>query len=97
MNEAFATTFTPIVGGTQTAAFTGTSAAISNAVGSQTRVVRLYATQDCYVAVGASPTATTSDMPLPAGAIEYIKINPGEKVAAVQISTGGNLHVTEMS
>lgn len=81
----------------QVKAYTSSSAAIDNAVGSQTRYVRIYCTTAAHVAIGASPTATTSSMPVAAGVAEIFKINPGEKVAAIQSASGGNLHVTELT
>lgn len=82
------------VGTTQTAAYTGTAGVISNVVGST--VARIYCTTDAFIAVGTSPTATTSGMPVKAGVAEYIRINPAHKVSAIQASSGGNLHVTGM-
>ena len=84
-------------GTTQVKAYTGTAGVIDNAVGSQTRVVRVVTTTAAHIAFGAAPTATTSDVYMPAGVAEYFAITPGEKVSAVQVASGGNLHVTEMS
>ena len=80
----------------QTAAYTATSAAITNAVGAGVSVVRLVATSACHIKVAVTPVATTSDMLLPANTVEYIAIAPGQKVAAIQNSAAGTLHVTEM-
>ena len=84
-------------GTTQAVAISGTSAPTTNAVGSQTRVVRLIhnGSAKCHVAFAGTPTATTSDMMLAPNREEYFSINPGEKVAG--IGTDGNLYVTEMS
>jgi hypothetical protein len=76
-------------------AFTGSSA--QSSVLNQP-VVRLFATQDCRIAVGADPTATSTSMYLPAGQIEYIAVRSGvDKIAAIQVSTGGSLNITEMT
>lgn len=80
----------------QTAAYTASSAAISNAVGDGVSVVRLVATSACHIKVAVTPVATSSDMLLPANTVQYIAIAPGQKVAAIQNSAGGTLHVTEM-
>lgn len=80
----------------QTASYTGTSAAITNAVGDGVNVVRLVATSACHIKVAVTPVATTSDMLLPANTVQYLAIAPGQKVAAIQNSAGGTLHVTEM-
>lgn len=81
----------------QSVAYTGTAGTISNAVGAQTRIVRVVVTTAAYVTIGGSPTATSSDVYMPANVPDYFKINPGEKVSAIQVSSGGSLHVTEMT
>lgn len=86
----------PVNAGTQTAAFTATSAAISNAVGDQTRRVSLYATQDCHVRFEKTPTALTTDFFLPASTQIMLGIRPGQKVAAIRASTDGTLYVSEL-
>lgn len=60
-------------------------------------VVRVAATADCYIAVGESPVATTSDVFLPAGVPEYFTVNKGvDKIAAIRASVDGVLSITEM-
>lgn len=81
-------------GASQTRAFTGTSAQ-SAVMGDNTYVVRLTASADCFVAIGANPTATTSSTFLPAGVVEYVEIFPGQRVAAIQASSAGTLYITE--
>lgn len=80
----------------QSVAYTGTAGTISNAVGSGCRKVRVLCTTAAYIVIGSSPTATTSDVYVPATVPEYFLISPGEKVSAVQVSAGGTLHVTEI-
>lgn len=55
--------------------------------------VRLVATADCRVAIGANPTATATSTLLVAGVPEYFSAEVGEKVA-VRGSAGGTLNVT---
>lgn len=81
----------------QKVTYTGTAGTISNAVGTQSRVVRIVCTSAAYIVFAKTPTATTSDVYVPADKPEYFTINPGEKVSAVQVSSGGTLHVTEMT
>lgn len=81
----------------QSVAYTATAGTITNAVAEQTYKVRLVCTTDAYVKVGNAPTATTSDPIFPAGAVEYVTITPGQKVSAVQVSSGGTLSVTEIT
>ena len=72
------------------------SALLTNPFGTYTTVVRLCATAACHVKVGAAPTATTSDPYLPADTPWFIEVAPGQKVAAIQTTAAGVLHVTEM-
>lgn len=78
----------------QNLSFTGTSAQ-SAAVSSS--VVRVIATTDCRIAIGANPTAGATDLYLPAGAVEYFRTAPDvDKIAAIQVSAGGTLNIVEM-
>lgn len=80
----------------QSIAVTDTSAA-STAVTST--VVRLVGTVACHVAFGANPTATTSNLLLPANAPEYFTLEPGWKVAVIKASgaADGTLSLSEAS
>lgn len=93
--ELLNTVYRPVT--TQKVTTSGTSAATSNAIGNGIYVVRLVCTEECYIAIGASPTATANDFLLPADTVEYFGIRGGQKVAALQVSTGGTLFVTEMT
>lgn len=87
-----------IDGAMQTVSTTASSAATTNPVDTQTRYVRLYATQDCHVTSGSgTPTASTANLFLPAGQPEYFKVNPGERVAAIRSTLDGTLYVSEMT
>jgi hypothetical protein len=48
------------------------------------------------VKIGNSPTATAADMYMAANVPEYFTVSPGQKASAIQVSSGGDLHVTEM-
>jgi hypothetical protein len=84
-------------GAVQNVAYTTTAGTIASGIGLGCTVVRVVATTDCYIKVDKSPTATTSDVLLPASDPEYIIVNPGEKISAIQVSSGGTLNVTEVS
>ena len=72
-----------------------TSSQQSTATDANTEYVRIMSdTNGVHIAFGASPTATTSTMYIPANDIEIIKIRPGEKVAFIG---SGDLYVTELS
>ena len=85
-------------GATQTITSSGTSAATSNGVGAQVSDVLITATQNVYLTFGLAPTATAStglfllkDWPT------YFSIHGGEKVAALQVSSGGTVYVSELT
>ena len=82
---------------TQKVDYTGTSAATSNAVATGIHLVRVVSTTDCHVAIGGTPTATTSDLYLPAYTVEYFIVNEGQKLAAIRAASSGSLYVTEMT
>ena len=64
---------------------------------SGTVVIRVVATEPCFLALGRTPAATTTDHYLPAGAPEYFRIASGETVAVVRAAHDGLLHVSEMT
>lgn len=88
------------IGTTQTISITGSSAATANAFSKNTIIVRLVATQPCFVTISTgTPTATTSGLYLPAGIPEYFGVNGYEtlKAAALAESASGTLYITEMA
>lgn len=63
---------------------TYTTSAASSAFNASTTVVRLVSKTDAYIAFGTNPTATASSMLLPAGVVEYFRVEQSSsyKVAA---------------
>lgn len=84
------------IGTHQSVSYSATAGTITNAVSNGVQKVRVVATTACYVTIGKSPTATTASAYLPADSPEYFTVAEGEKVSAVQLSSGGTLHVTEI-
>ncbi len=80
----------------QSKAYTGTAGTIDTAISTGVTRVRIAVTSAAYVKVGKSVTATSADVYMPADAVEYVIIAPGEVVSAIQVSSGGTLHVTEV-
>lgn len=70
----------------------GAASAQSSALSGRT--VRLCATVDAHIAIGADPTATGTSTLLPAGTVEYFQIEDGWKVAVVQASGAGALSIS---
>jgi hypothetical protein len=48
-----------------------------------TQTIRVHTDSICSIAVGNSPTATTSNMRMIAGQTEYFVVNPGDKIAVI--------------
>lgn len=81
----------------QAVAISGTSAQ-SATLSADCVVVRIVSTTDCFVSVGASPTAVAdTTMFLPAYTVDYIKVSPGQKIAGIYLAASGTLYITEMS
>jgi hypothetical protein len=82
--------------GSQIVAFTavaGTSTVLTEA-----EIVRLIASEDCYVRFGDFSTvvATAADMFLKKEQAEYFNLRKMRYVSAVRVITSGNLYVTIM-
>ena len=86
------TIFRPVA--PQVVAYTA-SAGTSSAVGANTNAVRIVCTTAAYISFGT--TATTSDIYVPANVPENFSITPGTTVSAIQVASGGNLHVAELT
>lgn len=83
------------LGASQTVAYTGT-AGTSTAVGTQTYAVAISVTTDAFVSL--TGTATTADHFVKAAHPPLVVLcTPGQTVSAIQSSTGGNLHITELT
>ena len=82
-------------GDSQRVAVGGTSAQ-STALSSETIIVRVQSDVACYLAFGDNPTATNTDLVLPANTVEYFGVAPGSKVAVLQVGGAGFLNIVEM-
>lgn len=87
------------MGTNQKLTISGTSTR-SAAFGSQTQVVRLKTTTDCWIMQDgtATPTAAATSgngWLLLNGDTEYVDVAPGEKIAVIQDATGGTLSIVE--
>ena len=83
----------------QTVSYTGTAGTITNPVGAQTYKVRVVCTTDAYVLTvdGATVATAATGAYVPALAVEYFTITPGQKVSAIQVASGGTLEVVEIT
>jgi hypothetical protein len=62
---------------------TFTTTTQSAAFNSATRFIRVHPTSICSIAIGSSPTATTSTMRMAADQVEYFGVTAGDKIAFV--------------
>jgi hypothetical protein len=91
-------------GSTQTIGFDA-SVGIVNAFGPETYQLRIVANSACCYKIGdGAQSATAADAYLPANAIEYVIVSPGQRISAIKAgtnglvtATAGTLWVTEMS
>jgi len=92
------------VGITQTVAYDG-SVGAAGKFASETYQLRLAASSACCYRIGdGAQTATTADIFLPANAVEYVTVTPGQSIAAIKAptnglvtATAGTLWITELS
>lgn len=85
----------PRWGASQDVAFTD-EAALSTAFAASTRVLRLVATADCRIAIGSAPVATAASTLLPAGAVDFVTLEKGDRVSVLQEVAAGKLNITEL-
>jgi hypothetical protein len=57
-------------------------------------LVRLVATTDCHIAIGADPVAGPDSPLLPANISEYFVVVPTDKIAVIRDAADGALYVT---
>lgn len=84
---------------TQNVSVSGATARTSTAFTSGVEMIRIVSTTDCWYKVGSSSVeATTSDVFLPAGVVEILKIKGGADthIAVIQNSASGTLNVAEV-
>jgi hypothetical protein len=83
----------------------GAASSQSTAFGTETTLVRLATTNltgsgaHVHYITGSNPTANTTTCPeLPCGMVEYIVVNPGDKIAVMRgASTDISVSVTEIT
>jgi hypothetical protein len=73
---------------------TSAGASVQSSVYGSNVLVRIVADAACHYKISTNPTATTSDVYLPANSGEQIRIQAGNKIAVLAASV--NLYVTEL-
>jgi hypothetical protein len=67
----------------QTIAIGGSSTQATNAFNAKTAMIRVETDSICSIAIGANPTATTTNMRMNAGDCEYFSVMPNHKIAVI--------------
>jgi hypothetical protein len=60
-------------------------------------LVRLISTADCHIAISDEPTATTSDMLVRSGVVEYFAVKRGDRISVIRSTANGLLYITQAS
>lgn len=76
-----------------TVAYTGTAGNGSAAAAGIT-AVRVVTTTAAFITIGKTAEAVANDTYMPAGVAETFQCGEGERVSAIQVSSGGNLQWT---
>jgi len=75
----------------------GGTSAQSGAITAPAGEVLVHASTRCFIAAGANPTATTSDIPLEAGEKFHLRITTGHKIAVLRDSADGYLNIVPVA
>lgn len=75
------------------------SSSASSAFGDYTTAVRVAVGDEAvYAEIGKDPTASSADMLIPAGVVEYFMVRPGDKLAVLRSGSNNvTVTVTEMT
>ena len=74
------------------------ASAASAAVAAQCFMVEVVASENCYISIEAAPTATaTNGMYIVKDWPYFVKVTPGEKIAAIKVTTAGNLYISQLT
>ena len=74
------------------------SAATATAVSDSCFMVEIVASENCYISIESAPTATAvNGMYIVKDWPYFVKVTPGEKIAAIKVTTAGNLYVSELT
>lgn len=76
-----------------TVAYTGT-AGNGTAAAAGVTAVRVVTTTAAFIKIAKTAIAVADDAYMPAGAAETFQCGEGERVSAIQVASGGNLHWT---
>ena len=74
------------------------SAAMATAVAAECFMVEVVASENCYISIESAPTATAvNGMYIVKDWPYFVKVTPGEKIAAIKVTTAGNLFISQLT
>lgn len=73
---------------------TGVLIPVSSSTNYVEKIAVLVPTSGVFIAKGTNPTATANSLCIPSGTMYHLKINRGEKIAALQQTASGVLSIT---
>lgn len=74
----------------------GSTSPIGANDGAATVLVRVLTTSATYIDIGTNPSPSSAKIPLPANTESIFEIVSGERIGAIQQSSGGTLYVTRL-
>jgi len=83
----------PEQGAQEKVSFTGTS---GQSAAFKTDIITVFATQNCWLLFGSSPTAASDDgnsTYLPSGVMRAYRVKRGHKLAVIRDASSGDLHI----
>jgi len=99
MNSNEKTVYQPLQDGVQNVAYTGTAGSSTTFL--RDTLVQLCPTTTCFVlfsdASSATVATTTTGFRLPIDAVVQFGIRAGQKISAIQETTGGTLNIVELT
>jgi len=74
------------------------ASAASAAIAAECFMVEVVASQNCYISIEAAPVATAvNGMYIVKDWPYFVKVTPGEKIAAIKVTTAGNLYISQLT
>jgi hypothetical protein len=74
------------------------ASAASAAIAAECFMVEVVASQNCYISIEAAPVATAvNGMYIVKDWPYFVKVTPGEKIAAIKVTTAGSLYISQLT
>jgi hypothetical protein len=74
------------------------ASAASAAIAAECFMVEVVASENCYISIEAAPVATAvNGMYIVKDWPYFVKVTPGEKIAAIKVTTAGSLYISQLT